>query len=340
MGKLLKGWRRLIRVSKRRLGLLYILAYPHRLQSVPNPAVPRLRAADPAFVPGVSPLNYRHAFHAGNFADLMKHAILLQVLAALRSHGALTVIDTHAGAGLYDLGGEAATKSGEAALGVGRLMVDVTAPQAFAPLKRAVETVNTGGPLRLYPGSPWLIVQGLRPGDAYVGCELRPDDHGVLTRDIGRAAAAKGVRAATLQRDGYAEAAARLKLDHNRTLLLIDPPFERGDEYAQVLETLAGLRGRAQACALVWLPLKDLETFDAFLRGLGALGLPDVAVAEVRLRRLSNPMRMNGCALVMVGVPDVLAQADQICNWIAARLGETGGRGCVCDLDGANLVKS
>ncbi len=121
----------------------------------------------------------------------MKHAILLQVLARLRLGGPLTVVDTHAGAGLYDLGGEAAAKSGEAALGVGRLMADPSTPPAFAPLKGAVVAVNSGGPLRLYPGSPWLIVQALRPGDAYVGCELRPDDYGVLAREIGRAAAAK-----------------------------------------------------------------------------------------------------------------------------------------------------
>jgi 23S rRNA (adenine2030-N6)-methyltransferase len=254
--------------------------------------------------------------------------------------GPLTVVDTHAGAGLYDLGGEAAAKSGEAALGVGRLMADPSTPPAFAPLKGAVVAVNSGGPLRLYPGSPWLIVQALRPGDAYVGCELRPDDYGVLAREIGRAAAAKGVRATTLRRDGYGEAAARLKGSQSPLLLLIDPPFERGDEYAQVLDTLAALKGRRAACALVWLPLKDLETFDAFLRGLDALDLSDVAVAQVRLRRLSDPMRMNGCALVMIGVPDVVAQAEAICAWIASRLGEPGSRGLVCDLDGANLAKS
>jgi len=269
----------------------------------------------------------------------MKHAILLQVLAKLRSDGPLTVVDTHAGAGLYDLHGEAATMSGEAALGVGRLMADPAAPDAFAPLRRAVETLNSGGPMRLYPGSPWLIVQALQPGDAYIGCELRPDDHSILARDIGRVAAASGVRAATLRRDGYLEAAARLTAGGSRRLLLIDPPFERGDDYAQVLETLARTKATG-ASALVWLPLKDLETFDAFLRGLDALGLHNVAVAEVRLRPLSNPMRMNGCALVMIGVPHVVAQADAICRWVAACGGEAGSRGCVCDLDGANLAKS
>jgi len=275
----------------------------------------------------------------------MKHAILLQVLDRLLSEGPLTVVDTHAGAGLYDLTGEAATLSGEAAQGVGRLMADRQTPQALAPLRAAVDRLNAPGGLRLYPGSPWLIVQALRSGDAYVGCELRPDDHSVLAREIARLAKARGVATETPRRDGYEEAATRLKLSPSRLLLLIDPPFERGDEYAQVLDTLAGIRRREHlgapgACALVWLPLKDLETFDAFLRSLQALGLPDVAVAEARLRPLSNPMRMNGCALVMIGVPDVAAQAQAICGWVASRLGEAGGGGLVCDLDGAKLAKS
>jgi len=292
-------------------------------------------------------LNYRHAFHAGNFADLMKHAILLQVLARLlRSTPALTVIDTHAGAGVYDLGGEAASKSGEARLGVGRLMADPTAPSAFGPLKAAVKAINApSDAVRLYPGSPWLIVQALRPGDAYVGCELRVDDHGLFAREISRAASVRRVPAATLRRDGYEEAAVRLKAAKGPLLLLIDPPFERGDEYAQVLETVAAIKRRADAqpsetCALIWLPLKDLETFDAFLRRLDALDLENAAVAEVRLRPLANPMLMNGCALVMIGGPDVAAEADAICGWIASRLGEAGGRGGVCDLHGANLAKS
>jgi len=270
----------------------------------------------------------------------MKHAILLNVLETLTADAPLTVVDTHAGAGLYDLGGEAAAKSGEAALGILRLMEDSAAPQAFAPLKRAVEALNAAGALRLYPGSPWLIVQALRPGDAYVGCELRPDDHGILAREITRVATGKRVRATTLQRDGYQEATARLNGGQNRTLLLIDPPFERGDEYAQVMETLAGMGRRPNTCALIWLPIKDLETFDACLRGLAALDLPDVAVAEVRLRPLDNPMRMNGCALLMIGAPPVALQADAICDWIASRLGDAGSSGRVCGLDGANLAKS
>src|SRR5436309_1716629 len=114
-------------------------------------------------------LNYRHAFHAGNFADLVKHAALLQLLARLQQDGEpLRVIDTHAGRGLYDLAGPEARKSGEAEAGIVRLMAVKDAPAEFAPLTAAVRTLNKGGPVRRYPGSPWLIAQALRPGDSYL----------------------------------------------------------------------------------------------------------------------------------------------------------------------------
>ena len=104
--------------------------------------------------PKAAALNYRHAFHAGNFADLVKHAALLRLLGRLMSGPPLTVIDTHAGRGLYDLAGPEARKSGEAEAGVARLMAAADAPDAFRPLTRAVEALNGGGQVRRYPGSP------------------------------------------------------------------------------------------------------------------------------------------------------------------------------------------
>ena len=123
-------------------------------------------------------LNYRHAFHAGNFADLVKHALLLALLDRLTAFGEpLTVVDTHAGAGLYGLQDAAARRSGEAQAGVARLMADPAVPAVLARLVAAVRASNPAGELQSYPGSPWLAVRALRRGDAYVGCELRPDDH-------------------------------------------------------------------------------------------------------------------------------------------------------------------
>jgi len=267
-------------------------------------------------------LNYRHAFHAGNFADLVKHAVLTAVLARMTAAaGPLSVIDTHAGAGLYELDSVEARKSGEAVEGVGRLMADDTAPAVFDALKGEVRKLNPSGDLRRYPGSPLLIAGALREGDGLVACELRPDDFAALARNLKRA----GVQ--TLCTDGYAAAADRVAA-RGAALVLIDPPFERGDEYARLLECVRGvLRGNAAATVVIWLPLKDLETFDGFLRGLEAIGPARVLAAEARLRPLDDPMRMNGCALVVINDPPGVEQdAASACEWVVRRLGEAKGR--------------
>ena len=266
-------------------------------------------------------MNYRHAFHAGNFADLVKHACLTSVLARMTTGaGPLCVIDTHAGAGPYDLGSEEALRSGEASAGVGRLMAAPDAPAVFDALKSEVGKLNPSGDLRQYPGSPLLIANALRGGDSLVACELRPDDFAALERALKR----PGVE--TLCADGYATAPDRVQ-PGRATLVLIDPPFERGDEYARVLACVrAVLHRNAGAVILIWLPLKDLETFDGFLRGLEAMGSLNVLVSEARLRPLDDPMRMNGCAIVMINDPPGAEQdAGGACGWVVDALGEARG---------------
>ena len=268
-------------------------------------------------------MNYRHAFHAGNFADLVKHAALLRLLARLAGEPEpLTVIDTHAGRGLYDLASAEAARSGEAAAGVGRLMAATDPPAAFAPLRAAVARLNGGGEVRRYPGSPWLIAEALRAGDRYVACELRREEHAALRRALD---GKPGVE--TLCADGYAAAVERCPRQGNgQALVLIDPPFERADDYARVVETAQRLRRRNAATRLlIWLPLKDLETFDAFLRDLEDAVASPLLAAETRMRPLSDPMKMNGCALVLLGAPEGLrGELETICGWTAATLGEAG----------------
>ena len=267
-------------------------------------------------------MNYRHAFHAGNFADLHKHTILLAMLSALQGESeALSVIDTHAGAGGYDLSGEMARRSGEAQAGVFRLKAADDAPAVFEPLLKAVAQMNGGKEGDLYPGSPLLMARALRKADRYAGCELRSDDVALLRQSL-----APYANAQALEADGYA-AAVNQAGKGGRAFVVIDPPFERPDDYQRIVATTRDVLARARDAALaIWLPIKDLETFDAFLRGMESV-TDRLLVAELRLRPLTDPMKMNGCAMVMIGAPaSVDGAAARAGDWIAARLGEAGGR--------------
>ena len=193
---------------------------------------------------------------------------------------------------------------------------------ATALIKAAVRAGNPGGGVRFYPGSPSLIGAGLRRGDRYVACELRDDDVALLRETL-----APFPGATVLQSDGFA-AARHEASKGNRLFILIDPPFERGDDYARIAETVAAaLLLDPDACIAVWLPLKDLETFDAFLRSVEPAGA-DLLVVESRLKPLTDPMKMNGCAMVIANAPAGLdAALTDVSVWVAGRLGEAGPKG-------------
>ena len=267
-------------------------------------------------------MNYRHAFHAGNFADLLKHAVLLDLMERLTAlPGALSVIDTHAGAGIYDLQGDEATRSAEAEAGIGRLLDSSDAPPVFRPLQEAVKALSPDG--RLYPGSPHLIASGLRPGDSYLGCELRPDDAERLRQTL---RPFPGARA--MQSDGYATAVRQTS--KGRALVVIDPPFEQADDYERTSQTITAiLKQNPKTVLAVWLPIKDLETLDAFRRGLTLRGA-SAFLAEARLRPLTDPMKMNGCAMLVIGAPKPAeAAARSAADWIVRTLGQAGGKATV-----------
>jgi len=266
-------------------------------------------------------MNYRHAYHAGNFADLQKHAILLSLLDVLKADApSLSVIDTHAGAGGYDLSGEMARRSGEAEAGIFRLLAQGDAPAVFAPLVAAMRAMNGGKDGPLYPGSPLLIAGALRREDRYTACELRDDDFDLLRRSLAPYPFAQASKT-----DGYEAAAAKAGRG-GRAFILIDPPFERSDDYARIVEvTRQALQRDPSAVLAIWTPLKDLETFDAFIRGLETV-TGDALVAEVRLRPLLDPMKMNGSAMVLVGAPaEVEPAVRMVTDWIVRHLGQAGG---------------
>ena len=268
-------------------------------------------------------MNYRHAFHAGNFADLVKHgAITLIVDRLVALSEPLLVVDSHAGAGVYDLGSEMARKSGEAEGGVLRLMADDAAPEAFRPLKAAVRNANRDGVIRVYPGSPVLVADRLRRDDEYIGAELRADDYEILGKTI---AASRGL-ARAVNNDGFVVVKGRAG-DARPLFAVIDPPYEQPDDYARILDALEPILARRRpATVLIWLPLKDLETFDSFLRGLEAMEPPSALAVETRLSPLTDPMKMNGCALVILNPPPGLeAPLKAIAEWVVANAGGPGG---------------
>jgi 23S rRNA (adenine2030-N6)-methyltransferase len=266
-------------------------------------------------------MNYRHSFHAGNFADLVKHALILWLLKQRQGKGPVTVLDTHAGAGLYDLTGDA-VRSREAEAGVERLMAAADRPPLVEALAVEVAALNPGGGVRFYPGSPVLIARALRKGDRYQGFELREEVAALLEEALSAFANAAGTAG-----DGYEQALAAARREGG-PLVLIDPPFERPDDYLRAADTAAAIvRADPTAVVAIWTPLKDLETFDGFLRRLAEGTKAPTLVCEARLRPLTNPMKMNGCAMVVVNPPaGADAAASEICGWVAGSLGEAGGK--------------
>ena len=260
-------------------------------------------------------MNYRHAFHAGNFADLIKHAALLLLLDALPHPR--WVADTHAGEGVYDLSGPDAMRSGEA---VAATLIGGDLPTGLALLRAAVEKLNAGSSVRSYPGSPRLIADRQTKADQLLLIELAPKACAALRRNLAGVANTQIV-----QDDGF-EAVIRGCPVRGTALVIIDPPFEQPDDYARAADVLGKIAGRNRdATVMVWLPLKDLETFDRFLRSLEGIYRGPMRVVEVRLRPLTDPMKMNGCALVLIGVPEpVMLPLQSTAEWVAARFGSPG----------------
>ncbi|MBW8303774.1 MAG: 23S rRNA (adenine(2030)-N(6))-methyltransferase RlmJ, partial [Brevundimonas sp.] len=203
-----------------------------------------------------------------------------------------------------------------------RLMAAADRPPLIEALATEVARLNPHGGARLYPGSPLLIAGRLRPTDRYVGFELNPPVLDLLEQALEPFPQAVGMGG-----DGYDQArgwAARAQ----GVFVLIDPPFERPDDYLRAADTGAAIaRADPRATVAIWTPLKDMETFDGFLRRLDQAGLKRVLVAEARLRPLTDPMKMNGCAVVVLNPPPgAEAAAGEICGWVATTLGGAGAR--------------
>lgn len=266
-------------------------------------------------------MNYRHGYHAGGFTDVLKHLVLCELLRLLTSKDKkLFVLDTHAGAGSYDLAGQMASRTGEAEAGIARLMAAARAgvPAAVARYLAAVSAYDrkfgaAGGPLRRYPGSPRLIRAGLRHGDRFVACELHPQDALALKREFA------GDRLIEVrQQDGYHALKAALPPPERRALVLIDPPFEATDEFEKLARALRhGLRRFAVGCYAVWYPIKDPAAVDDFVNGLAGL-----KTLRFEIEMPAEAGKLAACGMIVINPPWKLEEAmREALPWVAAHLG-------------------
>jgi 23S rRNA (adenine2030-N6)-methyltransferase len=212
-------------------------------------------------------LGYRHAYHAGNFADLLKHALWLDIIKAMQQKPApICIIETHAAAGHYDLTSSAAER-GEHLAGIGQIWQQ-SAPAALHDYLQLVRDLNPDGELRHYPGSPLIAAHRQREGDRLILHELHPADYAQLRHHLGRRR-----RTSLLQQDGYAGLKATLPPSERRAAILIDPAYERSDEYTRVIDALTLIRQRFPAAVVaLWYPLTSHSMAHRLYHALAASG--------------------------------------------------------------------
>jgi len=252
--------------------------------------------------PVAPPMNYRHEYHAGNFADVVKHLALVAILLHLKKKDApFAVIDTHAGRGLYRLRGEKASRTGEAEGGVARLAGLSGGPPA---LETYLELVRSSG-ADFYPGSPLIAAKLLRPSDRLVAIEKHPEEFAAL-----KAALAPYAKARAVEADGYARLKALLPPPERRGLVLIDPPFEDPAEFSQLANGFAAAyRKWPTGIYMLWYPIKDRAGADGLARRLAELKAASVLRCEMMMAPPRAHAALAGSGLIVVNPPHTL-EAD------------------------------
>lgn len=276
-------------------------------------------------------MNYRHGFHAGNHADVLKHLVLVSLLDALKKKEApFFVVDTHAGRGRYDLAGLQASRTGEAKAGIRKLWTLAAAmpapPPALARYLEAVTAAQAGAP-DSYPGSPLIVSQALRPQDRLAACELLPDEANVL----------KGVlshdpHSHVHARDGYAALKALLPPRDGatrfaRALVLIDPPYEAQDEeYPLITGAVAdALQRFPQGIFAIWYPIKQRPSLHPFFRKVATLPVKSALAIELLVRPDDSPLRMNGSGMLLLNPPwQIEKDIEPALKPLAQAMGEAG----------------
>jgi len=265
-------------------------------------------------------MNYRHHYHAGGPADLLKHLVLALLVRRLQAKpAAMFYLDTHAGAGSYDLAHEMSQKTGEYTRGVARLWGPAALPGALGDLLRVIEGCNPDGVLRVYPGSPRVVRALLRPQDRMVCCELHGREAEHLQAEFRR-----DPQVAVHMRDGYEGLRAFLPPPERRGLVLVDPPFERPDEFAALLAGLKVAHARwATGCYALWYPIKSPAAVGKLHAALMQSQIRRILVAELYTRLSGEDDALLGSGMIVVNPP---YQSDQALRGVlpvlAARVAE------------------
>ena len=255
-------------------------------------------------------MNYRHQFHAGNFADVMKHALVVGLVRALqRKPKGFLFVDTHAGRGFYDLAvaaaGDTRVRQPEWPDGIGRLWTRPTAglPPAVAAYLDAVRAFdrrsgNLDAAPRFYPGSPVIVLESARAVDRLALCESHPAEFAALRREM-----AGRPRVSVQETDGYEALRGWLPPPERRALVVIDPPFEAQDEFERIVAALReGVERFADGIFAVWYPLTARARADDFLAAVHGLGVPAVT-GEIAIAGTDSPLKLKGCGLLVLNPP-------------------------------------
>lgn len=277
-------------------------------------------------------MNYRHQFHAGNFADVMKHALLVQLVRAMQAkEKGFLFLDTHAGRGSYDLAaaerGDSLARKPEWPDGVGRVTNATEVGAALADYLDVVhrfdrERGNQEDVPRFYPGSPMIVRMLARVQDRLALCERHPEERAALAEEFWAAP-----RTAVHEIDGYRAMRAMLPPPERRALVLIDPPYEAKDEFAEVVAAVQEGLGRLPAGVFaIWYPLTERARVDRFFDELKTLALPPTAVWELTIAGESAAFKMRGCGLVVINPPWRFERvADPMLAELARRLAQAPG---------------
>jgi 23S rRNA (adenine2030-N6)-methyltransferase len=269
-------------------------------------------------------MNYRHIYHAGNFADVFKHIVLMRVIAYLKQKDKpFFALDTHAGTGRYNLTSVQAQKTMEAAAGIGSLWGKTDLPPAIGDYLALVKRFNPESPaLSHYPGSPLIMKALLRGADRLVANELHPEDAHMLRKALGT-----DTRVKVENMDGYTCLKAFLPPDERRGVVLIDPPFEVTDEFARMTKGLHNAYTRwATGIYALWYPIKSPAEIHLFHHDVKALNIPRCTAFDFMLRQSVDAEILNGCGMLLVNAPWVLG--DEIRTIAPALIQHmTGGAG-------------